>query len=237
MSENLERRRFLKCVGAGSLMLAPLGCGSVKEQEESSNRPHYAMVFDQTKCVGCGDCKAACNKANHLPEGKSRVVMEQQSGAVEGQACPHCGKKGEACGCLRKYVRVSCQQCTNAPCVSVCPTGAAHRDPETNVVTMDASKCAGCKYCIAACPYNVRYINKETQVADNCDFCLESKLSKGELPACVQQCRYNALVFGDLNDPNSYISRLLAVKDSVRIKAHLGTEPSLRYIPVVKLGV
>ncbi|MCZ4337337.1 4Fe-4S dicluster domain-containing protein [Shewanella colwelliana] len=235
MSENIERRRFLKCLGAGSLILAPLGCTSVKEETTDSNKPRYGMVFDQNKCVGCGECKEACNKANNLPEGKSRMLLEQQSGGVEGQVCPHCGKS--SCDCQRKYVRVSCQQCQNAPCVTVCPTGAAHRDPETGIVTMDASKCAGCKYCIAACPYDARYINKETDVADNCDFCLHSKLAKGELPACVQQCRYDALIFGDLNDPNSYVSRLLAVKDAVRIKAHFGTEPSLRYIPVVKLGV
>ncbi|WP_394203888.1 4Fe-4S dicluster domain-containing protein [Shewanella waksmanii] len=235
MSENIERRRFLKCLGAGSLILAPLGCSSVKEEDSNSNKPHYAMVFDQNKCVGCGECKLACNQANNLPEGKSRLMMEQQSGGVEGQVCPHCGKT--SCECERRYVRVSCQQCKNAPCVTVCPTGAAHRDPATGIVTMDADKCAGCKYCIAACPYDARYINKETDVADNCDFCLNSKLAKGELPACVQSCRYDALIFGDVNDPNSYISRLLAVKDSVRIKAHFGTEPSLRYIPIVKQGV
>ncbi|QLE87123.1 4Fe-4S dicluster domain-containing protein [Shewanella sp. Scap07] len=235
MSENIERRRFLKCLGAGSLILAPLGCSSVKEEDSDSNRPHYAMVFDQNKCVGCGECKEACNKANNLPEGKSRLMMEQQSGGVEGQKCPHCGKT--ECDCERKYVRVSCQQCKNAPCVTVCPTGAAHRDPATGIVTMNADKCAGCKYCIAACPYDARYINKDTDVADNCDFCLNSKLAKGELPACVQGCRYDALIFGDVNDPNSYISRLLAVKDSVRIKSHFGTEPSLRYIPIVKQGV
>ncbi|MGI2260682.1 4Fe-4S dicluster domain-containing protein [Shewanella sp. GXUN23E] len=235
MSEILERRKFLKGVGACSLLMAPLGCSSVKEESEGAYKPHYVMVFDQNKCVGCGDCKAACNKANDLPEGVSKVLLEQQSGRVEGQPCPHCGKLD--CGCERKFVRVSCQQCKNAPCVAVCPTGAAHKDPKTGVVTMDDSKCAGCKYCIGACPYNARFINANTDVADNCDFCLENKLSKGELPACVQACRYDALVFGDANDPNSFVSRLLAVKDSVRIKAHMGTEPSLRYIPIVKLGV
>ncbi|MCL1047834.1 MULTISPECIES: 4Fe-4S dicluster domain-containing protein [Shewanella] len=235
MSENIERRRFLKGIGAASLILGPMGCTSVKDDNEDANKPHYVMVFDQNKCVGCGECKEACNVANNLPDGKSRMLMEHQSGGVEGQACPHCGK--EECNCERKFVRVSCQQCKNAPCVSVCPTGAAHKDPKTGIVTMDASKCAGCKYCIGACPYNARFINEETDVADNCDFCLNSKLSKGELPACVQQCKYDALIFGDANDPTSYVNKLLAVKDSVRMKPQFGTEPSLRYIPVVKLGV
>jgi protein nrfC len=102
---------------------------------------------------------------------------------------------------------------------------------------MDPDRCVGCKYCIAACPYNVRYINSEIKVADNCDFCLKTKLANGEEPACVQACRHGALYFGDVNDPQSIISRLLRVKDTVRIRPHLGTEPSLRYVTVQKEGV
>lgn len=101
-------------------------------------------------------------------------------------------------------------------------------------MTMDPDKCVGCKYCIAACPYNVRFINPQTRVAENCDFCLHTKLAKGEDPACVSKCRYGALAFGDLNDPNSYVAKLLDVKDAVRVRTYLGTEPSLRYIPVMK---
>ncbi|MBT1444067.1 4Fe-4S dicluster domain-containing protein [Shewanella sp. JM162201] len=233
MSEHLSRRRFL--IGACSAALLPMGCTSREDAETGGHKPHYVMVFDQNKCVGCGECKTACNQANGLPEGQSRLLLEQQSGRVEGQPCPHCGKL--KCDCERKFVRVSCQQCKDAPCVTVCPTGAAMRDKATGVVTMDEGKCAGCKYCIGACPYNARFINSATKVADNCDFCLESRLSKGLLPACVESCRHDALVFGDINDPQSYVSKLLAVKDSVRIKPHLGTEPSLRYIPIVKTGV
>ncbi|MBR9728790.1 4Fe-4S dicluster domain-containing protein [Shewanella intestini] len=234
MSENRERRRFLKCLGASSLIIAPLGCSSVKE-ESDSNKPHYVMVFDQNKCTGCGECKDSCNVANNLPDGKSRVLLEQLSGDSNDAQCLDKGTEDNLCD--RKYVRVSCQQCQNAPCVTVCPTGAAHRDKKTGIVTMDASKCAGCKYCIAACPYDARFINNETDVADNCDFCLNSKLVKGELPACVTQCRYDALIFGDMNDPTSYVSKLLKVKDAVRIKPGFGTQPSLRYIPIVKVGV
>lgn len=104
--------------------------------------------------------------------------------------------------------------------------------------TMNTDRCVGCKYCIAACPYNARWINPETKVADNCDFCLHSKnLAAGELPGCVAHCRFHALSFGDLNDPNSFVSKLLKAKDTVRIRPWLGTEPTLRYIPVVKTGV
>ena len=227
VSEKIDRRKFLAGAGAGSLVLVSLGgCGS--SQVRQPGTPHYGMVFDQNKCVGCRDCRIACNETNKLPKGVTRLLLELQDDKIEG-------KRGYAAD--RRYVRVSCQQCSDAPCVTVCPTGAAHRDPKTGIVTMYADKCVGCKYCIVACPYNARFINEETKVADNCDFCLHTRLEKGQQPACVEACKCDALVFGDLNDPNSYINKLLAVKDSVRIRPELGTEPSLRYIPIVKQGV
>ena len=211
MSEKIDRRKFLAGAGAGSLLLSPLGGAAAAGKSDGGNRPQYVMVFDQNKCVGCRDCRIACNETNKLPKGRSRLLLELQGSKL--------------------------QQCKNAPCVRVCPTGAAHRDPKTGIVTMDTSKCVGCKYCIVACPYNVRFINEETKVADNCDFCLHTRLEKNEQPACVESCKYDALIFGDINDPKSYVSKLLAVKDSVRIRPELGTEPQLRYIPIVKQGV
>ena len=124
----------------------------------------------------------------------------------------------------------------SAPRVSVCPTGASYRDGN-DVVLVDKEKCIGCKYCIVACPYNVRFINEKTKAADNCNFCLDSRLKKNQTPGCVESCKYDALIFGDASDEKSYVSRLLKVKDSVRIKPELGTDPVLRYIPIVKLGV
>ena len=227
VSEKIDRRRFLTGAGVGSLVMMSLG-GCAQQENDGHKKPHYGMVFDQNKCVGCRDCRIACNETNHLPEGISRLLLELQDSQIDA-------KRGYAKD--RRYIRVSCQQCEDAPCVTVCPTGAAHRDPATGIVTMIADKCVGCKYCIAACPYNVRYINEETKVADNCDFCLHTRLQKGLEPACVDACKYDALVFGDLNNPNSYINKLLAVKDSVRIRPQLGTKPSLRYIPIVKQGV
>ena len=228
MSEKIDRRKFLAGAGAGSLLLSPLGGAAAAGKSDGGNRPQYVMVFDQNKCVGCRDCRIACNETNKLPKGRSRLLLELQGSKLETDR----GYEPN-----RRYIRVSCQQCKNAPCVRVCPTGAAHRDPKTGIVTMDTSKCVGCKYCIVACPYNVRFINEETKVADNCDFCLHTRLEKNEQPACVESCKYDALIFGDINDPKSYVSKLLAVKDSVRIRPELGTEPQLRYIPVVKKGV
>lgn len=220
----IDRRKFLAGTALGAGTAVFLDKQEAKAGNVSGYKARFAMIFDQNKCVGCGACKEACSETNHVPAGQLRMTLERQS--------PLDRTPGN-----RKYVRVSCQQCSEPPCVRVCPTGAAHIDPATNIVTMDNSRCVGCKYCIAACPYNVRYINSETKVADNCDFCLKTKLANGEEPACVQACRHGALYFGDVNDPQSIISRLLRVKDTVRIRPHLGTEPSLRYVTVQKEGV
>ena len=81
---------------------------------------------------------------------------------------------------------------------------------------------------------NVRYIREDTGAADHCNFCLDTRLHKGEDPACVSACRYDALVFGDVSDPKAFVTKLLDFKDSVRVRPQLGTKPSLRYIPLKK---
>lgn len=215
----INRRHLLQAAAIGAA--APLaGCTGVNRTD---TQPHYVMVFDQNKCVGCGDCKRACNEANQLPAGRSRLLLQLNGVKPDGS-----NKKD------RHYTRVSCQQCQKAPCVQVCPTGAAHRDKDTGVVTVDSFLCIGCKYCIVACPYNVRYIREDTGSADHCDFCLQSRLKQGDDPACVSACRYDALVFGNVNDPQAYVTKLLDFKDSVRVRPQLGTEPSVRYIALKK---
>ena len=142
----INRRQLLGTAAVGAMAVPLAGCTGVSRKD---SQPHYVMVFDQNKCVGCGECKIACNEANKLPKGRTRVLMQLNGVRPDGS-----NKKD------RHYTRVSCQQCEEAPCVRVCPTGAAHRDKETGIVTVDADLCIGCKYCIVACPYNVRYIRE-----------------------------------------------------------------------------
>lgn len=101
---------------------------------------------------------------------------------------------------LYHYFRQSCQHCDDAPCIEVCPTGASRRD-ENGIVRVDTSSCIGCSYCIGACPYQVRYLNPHTKVADKCDFCAESRLAKGFPPICVNACPEHALIFGREDSP------------------------------------
>ncbi|CAE09528.1 4Fe-4S dicluster domain-containing protein [Wolinella succinogenes] len=225
MEQDGRRRLFLKYIGAGTAVVgsALSGVRANQEVESVGEKPHYGMVFDQNKCVGCTECEVMCKKVNSVPQGQARLYVQNKTNPETPME--------------KRYTRVSCQQCEDAPCVSVCPTKACHKDEQTGIVTMNPEDCIACKYCIVACPYDVRFINHETKAAENCNFCLGTKLAKNEEPACVQACKYKALVFGDLNDKDSYINQILGVKDSVRMKPFFGTKPSLRYIPVVKVGV
>ncbi len=98
------------------------------------------------------------------------------------------------------FFRQSCQHCEDAPCIDVCPTGASWRD-EQGIVRVEKSQCIGCSYCIGACPYQVRYLNPVTKVADKCDFCAETRLAKGFPPICVSACPEHALIFGHEDSP------------------------------------
>lgn len=132
---------------------------------------------------------------------------------------------------LKKELGKSCQHCDHAPCVDVCPTGASFRDAASGIVDVNPDLCVGCQYCIAACPYRVRFIHPVTKTADKCDFCRKTNLQAGKLPACVEACPTKALTFGNLDDPNSEISQLLRQKPTYRYKLALGTKPKLYRVP------
>jgi Fe-S-cluster-containing dehydrogenase component len=128
---------------------------------------------------------------------------------------------------LRRVITpVQCQHCDDAPCQKVCPTKATYKR-EDGIVLIEPKKCIGCKYCMVACPYNVRVIN-EDGVPEKCRFCAEYVVN-GETPACVSTCMCQVRVFGDLDNPVSPIHAAMAGKELEKLLPELDTKPRIFY--------
>jgi Fe-S-cluster-containing dehydrogenase component len=174
----------------------------------------YAMAVDTRRCVGCNACVIACKTENALPEGGFRDWIVQE---VWG-TFPDLGMQ------IRSE---RCNQCADAPCVDACPTGASHVG-EGGVVLVNASKCTGCKACMASCPYGARYVHPDGHV-DKCTFCLH-RVGRGQPTACVEVCPTRSLTFGDLSDPASPVAILLASRRHDVVKPEAGTEPHVFFL-------
>jgi len=175
----------------------------------------FAMVIDTKKCVGCMDCVVACKTENQTPEGLNRDWIAYES----------IGKLPD----IQMEIRSErCNHCDNPPCVDCCPCGASHVHELGGVVLVYQNKCSGCKACIAACPYNARFINPEGY-ADKCTFCIH-RVETGLLPACVSVCPAHCMYFGDLENPESEVSRLLLSRKYHSLLPEAGTKPQIFYL-------
>ncbi len=197
----------------------------------------HGMLIDMKKCIGCHTCTIACKVENVTRPGIFwNKVVEEELGQYPA---------------VRKYfLPRMCMHCQNPSCVEVCPTGASSQRDD-GLVTIDEDKCIGCKYCIVACPYGARYLNADNGgyygrellpnerigykehnlgVATKCDFCLH-RLEKGEQPACVRSCIAEARYFGDLEDPDSQISKLIRSRQGFQLLKELGNNPAVYYLP------
>lgn len=182
----------------------------------------FVMIHDENLCIGCQACSVACKNENQIPSGVFRVQV-------------HAKMKGVFPNLQTDFTRASCVMCEDSPCVSVCPTGASFK-LANGITLIDENLCVSCKYCILACPYNARFLNPITKAIDKCTFCYPNRVSDGLTPACVSVCPTNALIFGDINDTNSEINKVLASKSVEYPKAHLGTKPKLGFIKNTKGG-
>ena len=176
----------------------------------------YGFVMLTSRCIDCKACMVACKAENEVPLGQSRNWVKDS------------GIRGRFPELHRTFSPGNCMHCSDAPCVRVCPTGASYIRPD-GIVSIKVGDCVGCQYCLQACPYGARFLHKAKGVADKCSACLH-RLEKGLEPACVQTCLGKARVFGDLNDPKSEVSRLLAAYSSRQIAPELGSGPAIYYI-------
>jgi Fe-S-cluster-containing dehydrogenase component len=173
------------------------------------------MVIDTVRCVGCMDCVVACKTENNVPEGFNRDwIAYDVSGTFPT---------------LHMEIRSErCNHCDNPPCVSCCPTGASHVHDVGGVVLVDHDKCIGCKGCLASCPYGARFAHPDGY-ADKCTFCIH-RVEQGLKPACVSVCPTHCMHFGDLDDPNSDVSQLLASRKHHVLMPDAGTKPRIFYL-------
>ncbi len=182
-----------------------------------ANNSRYGMVIDLRRCIGCHACTVTCKMENSIPDNCYRSwVLEADKGTYPNVA--------------RVKLPRLCNQCQDAPCMTVCPVHATFRDRDGGgVIRIDARKCIGCRYCIASCPYSARYLHPAKGVAEKCDLCLD-RVKAGLLPACVSTCVSHARFFGDFSDPDSEVSRLVRENNAQTLRPDLGTRPSVYYI-------
>jgi len=181
----------------------------------SPSQRRWVFVMEPERCIDCEACMISCSVENEAPLGKHRNWIDK----LEKGAYPLLSTT---------FLPENCQHCSNPPCERVCPTGATYRR-EDGLVLIDYDKCIGCKYCMMACPYDARFVNEEKKAVDKCTFCVH-RLDAGLPPACVETCIGHARHYGDINDPNSDVSRLLARYPSYRLYEEAGTEPAIYYI-------
>lgn len=220
----------------------------------------WGMVIDLDRCTGCGACMAACHQENNL----AAVGPEE---AAQGRAFHWMEILPEvetsASGTTIRYLPKPCVQCDDPPCVRVCPVHATYLSDE-GIVAQIYSRCIGCRYCMAACPYNAKVFNwrepewpeqleekanpdvsrRNKGVVEKCTFCHHRilkardeaaaagrKLRDGDVTtACAESCPAQAITFGDLDDPDSRVSRLARSSRAFRLYEDLGTEPKVYYL-------
>jgi len=198
------------------------------------------LVIDLDICVGCHACAVNCkewNSGGHMAPLTDLMPYGAEPTGVWFNRVHAFEVEDRASGESRTvYFPKSCLHCETAPCVTVCPTGASYKRAEDGIVLVNQSICIGCKLCSWACPYGAREYDEDAGVMKKCTLCVdkiynETLSPESRVPACVSTCPAGARSFGDLGDPNSDVSRLVAARGGYQLMPEQGTEPVNRYLP------
>jgi molybdopterin-containing oxidoreductase family iron-sulfur binding subunit len=201
--------------------------------EPASSKVRWGMLVDLNRCASdCDACVTACDKENGLPAEKTATsaqwIRKVELKDMRGQV---------------RSVPVMCQHCAEPPCVDVCPTGASFKRAD-GIVLVDRHTCIGCRYCMMACPYKARsFVHEPTTgqrpevprgkgCVESCTLCVH-RIDRGGIPACVEACAATgrqAILFGNLNDPESEIAKRVASYATTAVRADLRLDPGVRYV-------
>ena len=182
----------------------------------------YGLVIDQERCIGCHTCTMACKVENGIEPGSWIHVS-----TIGGDGMDTAG--GRFPDLRMNYQPTPCMHCAEPPCIDACPLGAIYRRDD-GIVLVDADKCDGCEVCLSACPYDALHFNPATNLVGKCSLC-SPRVDQGLEPFCVICCEGEALHFGDLADPESEVSKLVAAKNAFVLLPEQGTDPAVHYIP------
>lgn len=201
-----------------SASLAP----ATSPSPESPPMVQLGFVIDHGKCIGCHACTVACKSENEVPLGSFRTWVKYT-------------EEGEFPSVKRNFAVLRCNQCTDAPCMTICPTSALHK-LSNGIVDLEQENCIGCKSCMQACPYDALYINPEQGTAEKCHFCAH-RVEQDLAPACAVVCPTEAIIPGDFDDPESVVSKLKAQGDLTARKTEAQTKPNVHYREAAEAGL
>ena len=212
----------------------------------------FAYALNLSRCNGSRKCVSACvqeNNQSHDPSIQYIKVLEMPSGTFDLEKSDHYYDHEKVPEEGKFYLPVQCQQCDDPPCTKVCPVEATWKEPD-GITVIDYNWCIGCRYCMAACPYEARRFNfskpeipreeinpnmgylsnriRPAGVVEKCHFCLH-RTREGKNPACLEVCPTGARVFGNLKDPDSEIVHIIKNKRTYILKEEAGTFPAFFY--------
>lgn len=180
----------------------------------------YGMVIDLERCTGCQTCTVAC-KVEHGIEVGSGISVQTVGG-------PHRDTPGGTYPNLSMYyLPTPCMHCDKPPCQDACPAGAISKRPD-GIVLIDEEKCDGCQMCISACPYEALFFDSDKNVVRKCNMCSD-RLDEDFEPFCVLCCGVDAMFYGDIADPASDVSKLIANRNAYTLKSEQGAGPAIYY--------